>query len=107
MTDTLRLGSTWRRSVAALLEDHGILPRVRGLGWAGDDLQFEVGPRSYSVEAKNTRKIDLAGFIDQAVTNREGRVPFVAIKRRGRSSAAEGYAVLRLGDFMALITEEE
>lgn len=60
------------------------------------------------IEAKNTRQMDLAGAVDEALCERDnaGAAHGVAwLKRRGRTSAAGGYVVMDGSTFMALLKE--
>ena len=60
------------------------------------------------IECKNHRAIDLASFVDEA--NEEARnadAPFgvAVVKRRGRASAGEGYAVMDFATFVDLLRQ--
>ena len=103
-----RRGNEWERAIAAYLRDNGwqaITSRD-----ANDGRQF--GPDlitdfPVSVEAKNRKQLDLAGWIDQAVTDADGDVASVWVKRRGRGDVGEAYVVMRACDFVALVRQLE
>lgn len=103
-----RKGSQWEVDLLAQLR--GVFPDVeRAPRWGPVDKGDFVGTGSFVFEAKNQKQIDLADFIDQAVTQAankadEGRLPYgVCLIKRRRKSPAEGYAVMRIGDFMELL----
>lgn len=104
-----RKGSNWRRAVVVHLEGRGWTTHSRPIGEAGDDIHAVGHGVALSVEAKNCARIDLAGWVDQAVRQVRAAftVPVVVIKRRGRASAGEAYAVLRLSDLMDLLEGRE
>jgi hypothetical protein len=103
--NTHRKGSSWRRAVTVYLEGRGWIAHVRPLGEAGDDIDAVGHGHRLSVEAKNQARTDLAGWVDQAVRQRRALLsfPVVVAKRRGRASAGEGYAVMRLSDLLDLL----
>jgi hypothetical protein len=67
---------------------------------AGEDL-FTDTPLSW--EVKDRGKLDLSGWVDQARGNAGDRPAVVVVKRRGRGDPLRWYAVLELGDLLALL----
>lgn len=60
------------------------------------------------IEAKNTARLDLAGAVDEANTERENADAehgVAWIKRKGRTSPAHGYVVMDGYTFMNLLRE--
>jgi hypothetical protein len=103
--NTHRKGSSWRLAVEQYLRSRGWAAQCRPLGQAGDDIDAVGHGHRLSVEAKNQSRIDLAGWVDQAVRQPRALLsaPVVVVKRRGRASAGEGYAVMRLSDLLDLL----
>jgi hypothetical protein len=59
-----------------------------------------------AVEAKNCAKLDLAGWVDQAVAQADDTAPgAVFIKRRGKADPGDGYVVMRADDFVSLVAD--
>ncbi|MFJ6019759.1 hypothetical protein ACIQFP_10460 [Nocardiopsis alba] len=101
-----RRGTAWESDIVRYLRDqgHDDARRVAQTGRL-DIGDIHVGP--VVIEAKNTRTIDLAGFVDQA--EREAghtALPYgvAVVKRRGKN-AAHGYAVMSLAAFSQVIAE--
>ena len=94
-----RRGVRWEQHLTSWLRSHGwplaeCAPRG---GWQpnGDVLGI---PHLY-VEAKNTRALDLAGWIDKARTLAgPHRLPLVIVKRRGKADPGDAYVIARLAD---------
>jgi Holliday junction resolvase len=105
-----RKGSAFERDVVAVLQaaGHRYAQRAYGAGRPADIGDIDGLPR-FAFECKARRALDLAGWIDEAVTEAAnagpGVTPVVVAKRRGKSTA-DAYAVLRLRDFVRLILEE-
>ena len=102
--NTLVKGNTWRRAVDLWLGAAGFITQVRGLGYPGDDIAAIRGPVALSVEAKNHRAINLAGWVDQAEGNATGaQIPVVVAHRKGKSSVDDAYVVMSGRAFARLI----
>lgn len=101
-----RRGNAWEAAIAAYLRDHGyraITSRnARGGTQRGDDIVTDFPT---CIEAKNHARLDLAGWVDQAVADAAGDVASVWIKRRGKGSVGEAYVVMRADDLMALVAD--
>ncbi len=106
-----RKGSAFEREVAAFLREHGhpYAERAYGAGRPQDVGDIDGLP-GFVIEAKAHRSLDLASFVDEAVSEAHnagtGAVPVVVAKRRG-NAVGESYVVLRLADFAALMAERE
>lgn len=62
-----------------------------------------------AVECKNTTRLDLSGWVDQAVVeagNADAPVGVVVHKRRGKGQAADQYVTMRLADLVRLLGGE-
>lgn len=101
-----RKGSRWTTAVAAWLNSMGWATTRRANYDPGDDISVNRDGVALSVECKNVKKIDLAGFADQAErqVRAVGSVPLVVIHRRGRSSVDDAYILLSGRSFSALVT---
>lgn len=98
-------GSRWRRAVSCWLDEHGFTTRFRGIGEAGDDITAHRGRLELSVEAKNWRTVDLAGWVGQAQSNAPaGAVPVVIAHRKGHASVNDSYVILSGREFARLVT---
>src|ERR1022692_3875985 len=101
-------GSAYERDVAGYLRDsgHPFAERCYGAGRPQDvgDIDGIVG---WTLEVKNHRSIDLAGWIDEAEAERaNGRRGFAAViaKRRGKPTRAS-YVVMSLSTFARGLAE--
>lgn len=102
--NALAKGNRWRRIVADYFEASGWAVVVRGIGFAGDDLDVLRGRVRLSVEAKNHNRWAPSDWLDQAVGNAPaGSTPVVVAHRRGKPGADEAYVILRGTDFAALL----
>jgi hypothetical protein len=102
--NTHRKGSRWRRTVQSWLDDLGCVTSFRPWMQAGDDVRATLGDLALSIEAKDHRSLDLAGWIKQAEANSPAdHVPVVIAKRRGKTSPADAYFILSGASFARLI----
>lgn len=109
MSRARRLGTTWETAVVDYLREHGF-PWAERRALAGAKDKGDIGGLVGGpvIECKNHRAIDLASFVDEA--NEEARnadAPFgvAVVKRRGRASAGEGYAVMDFATFVDLLRQ--
>jgi hypothetical protein len=103
-----RKGSTFERSVATYLRENGHrhCERAYGAGRPADVGDFN-GIVGWTLECKNHRSIDLAGWIDEAEAERaNGKRGFAAViaKRRGKATA-QSYVVMSLATFARVLAE--
>ena len=98
-----RKGNRAEQQVAALLRTHGWQARtsrsVQGVQ-GGPDL---ITNCPAAIEVKDHARMDLAGWVDQAVAQADGKTPVVIHKRRGKGNPADWYATLRLSDLLQLL----
>ena len=101
-----RKGSTFERDVVRCLHAHGHRYAERSYG-AGrpDDVGDIDGIPGVVIECKNYRTIDLAGFMDEAETERvnAGAELAVVVVKRRQKPAGQSYAVLTLHDLAELL----
>jgi Holliday junction resolvase len=102
-------GSQWERDVAGYLRENGfpMADRRYGAGVQQDKGDL-VGVPNFALECKNQAKIDLAGFIEEAIIearNANARFGAVIIKRR-RKATKDAYVVMTLEQFAVLIKEK-
>jgi len=97
-------GNSFEVAVANFLQAHGweaITSRnANGGRQHGPDLITDL---PVTVEAKNQKRIDLAGWVDQAVEDAGGELASVWVKRRGRGDVGESYVVMRASDFVEVM----
>jgi hypothetical protein len=98
-----------RRGKAAELE---VVHALRRAGWRavttraasgfqhGDDVATDA---PISIEVKDHARLDLSGWLDQAVGNAGERPAVVWHKRRGRARAEDWYVTMRGSDLIALL----
>jgi hypothetical protein len=103
-----RKGSTFERDVVKYLQVHGhpYAERAYGAGRPEDTGDIDGLP-GWTVECKNHRAMNLAGWCDQAqVESVHGRRGFWAVicKRRGKPTS-QSYVVLDLECFVRLLSE--
>jgi hypothetical protein len=103
-----RKGSTFERDVVAYLAGHGFPYCERHYG-AGrpDDVGDIDGIPGWTLEVKNHRAMDLAGWCDEAEAERvNGRQRFAAVVSKRRSKPVDdSYVVMSLSTFARLLAE--
>jgi len=95
-------GSQWERDVAAYFQTRGYnVERRYGAGLREDKGDL-IGLPEFALECKNTKKIDLAQFIDEAVLEaKHAKVRFgAAIIKRRQKNVKEAYVVMTLEQFI-------
>lgn len=100
-----RRGTAWERAVCDYLREEMPDPDIRRVAQTGHKDEGDVHAAPFVLECKSVGKIDLAGFMDQAVAEAANAgLPYgvAVVKRRGRG-VAEGYAVMRLQEFRDII----
>lgn len=101
-----RYGTEWENAcLEALLP---LFPYVYRRGKQGAKDKGDFGHTGdFCIEAKNTKVINLPGFLREATVEAEhagARWPVVFIKQRGKASANNGYAVMHIDKFLELIS---
>jgi|ERR1039458_555272 hypothetical protein len=104
-----RRGSAFERDIVAYLRGHGFPYAERSFG-AGrpEDVGDIDGLPGFVIEAKAHRSLDLAGWVDEAETERvNARQPYAVVvaKRRNKPTGA-AYVVMTLESFTRLVAEE-
>lgn len=105
-----RMGSQFEREVVAYLNAHGFpyAERAYGAGRPADvgDIDGVVG---WTIECKAHKSIDLAGFIDEAETERTNgnRCNAAVIAKRRGKPTADAYVVMPLSTFARTLADEE
>lgn len=101
-------GSAWERDVARYLTDRTGWRVERLPAGATIDRGDLAGIPGLVIECKNTKTLNLAGAVDEAVTEAANvgpdEVPVAIIKRRQRG-VADGYAVLPLWALAELLNQ--
>jgi hypothetical protein len=98
-----RRGRTFQSAVRDWWSEQGfVVIEPGGAGMEATDVVLIDA--KVSVEAKNCKQMDLAGWVDQAVRQAiPGTTAIVHHKRRGRSDVGECYVTLRAVDLAKLI----
>lgn len=98
-------GTTWERQCATYMEP--VWPSVeRAPLWGVNDKGDLVNTGEFTVECKNVKSITLAQFVHEAnVESRNAGTEFgvAFIKRRGKTDPGEGYAVMDVETFRAIV----
>lgn len=104
-------GSRHERVVADYLAVHVsefVDRRVKtGAADKGDIANVRVHGQRVAIECKDVAKLDLAGWVTEAETERlnDGALAGVVVhKRRGKGAAGEQYVTMTLDDLVALLT---
>jgi Holliday junction resolvase len=102
-------GSSFERDVVGFLREHGFPYCERHYG-AGrpDDVGDIDGIPGWTVECKAHKALNLAGWSDEAESERQhGRQRFAAVvaKRRNRSTG-DAYVIVSLSTFANLLADE-
>lgn len=104
-------GTRFETQVAAFLAESLGARAVRlGMGGIHDVGDVHVDGLDVTVECKNCRRMELGGWLDEAVRESENAgtaLGVVAHHRKGCGDAriADTYLTMRLGDFAALMRE--
>jgi ubiquinone biosynthesis protein UbiJ len=101
-------GTAWETTIVRALIDHGWTHAERRRLASNSDRGDIAGIPGVVIEAKNTNRLDLATAVDEATVEaaNDGTPYGVAwIKRKGRTTAEDGYVVMRGETFMALLKE--
>ncbi len=101
-------GSAFERDVVAYLRGNGFpyAERAYGAGRSQDVGDIDGIP-GWTIEVKNHRRLELAGWMDEAEaesTNGRQRFWAVVAKRRGKP-AADAYVILPLSCFARVLAE--
>lgn len=100
-------GSAYERSIVDYLRSEGFQVERTRVGWA-DDRGDIHGISGFTIECKNHRSLQLAGWISELATecgNAGTDVGAVVHKRRGVTDGGEQYATLPLRMLVQLLKE--
>ena len=101
-------GRSWESAIVTALIAAG-WPHAERRRLAGSKDRGDVaGVPGVVIEAKNTKAINLAAALDEATAeaiNDNAPIAVAWIKRRGKASAEDGYAVVSGATFMQLLKE--
>ena len=101
-------GSEWERQTVKYLREQGWIGAERTrAGWVDDrgDIDGVIG---VTIECKNQKIMDLAGWIDELVVemrNGDNDIGVVVHKRRGTTDMGEAYASMPLQVLVRLLKE--
>ena len=108
MSASKRKGTAWESEIVNYLRLVGV-PHAERRALAGAKDRGDIaGIPGVVIECKSAARVELAAWVDEAETERENdgaEYGIVAIKRRGRGSGGDGYAVLPVASLVALLRE--
>ena len=99
-------GSAWERAIVDYLKSFGFRYVERRIAGATKDRGDIAGLPGVVIEAKNTARIALASYVDEAVLEGQNDGAWLAvtwIKRTGKGSAGDGYVVMTGRQFVAVL----
>lgn len=108
MSAARRKGTSWESAIVDYLNGNGFPHAERRALHGALDKGDIAGIPGVVIEAKNHRAIDLASFVDEAnaeAVNASAHHGVAWVKRRGRTSAAEGYVVMDGATYVGLLRE--
>lgn len=98
-------GDAYERAVVRYLQERGIhVTRAKRGNPTGDVLGID----GLTIECKNQRSYDIAGWIKQMQASKElseSRLGVVIAKRRGTTDVSQHYAILTVEDLVTLLGE--
>lgn len=101
-------GTAWETAIVNTLVEHGWIHAERRRLSGANDKGDIAGIPGLVIEAKNTAKLDLAGFVDEAnveKANAKAAHGVAWIKRRGKTSPLAGYVAMDGATFLGLLKE--
>lgn len=99
-------GSAWERAIVDHLRNAGWPYAERRIAGAAKDRGDIAGVVGVVIEAKNKARMALAEWIDEADLERANDGAWLGVvwhKRRGKTSAADGYVTMTGAQFTALL----
>lgn len=107
MSASKRKGTTWESAIVDYLREHGA-PHAerRALGGTNDRGDI-AGLPGVVIEAKSAARVELAGWVDEALVeqvNDGAQVGAVWHKRRGKTSPGAGFVTMSGQQFVRLLT---
>lgn len=107
MSVSRRTGTAWESTVVGYLRGRGWTYAERRALSGHADRGDVAGVPGVVIEAKATKRVELAAFLDQAAVEagHDGAdLGVVWLKRRGRASAGDGFVVMDGHTFTRLLT---
>jgi predicted lipoprotein len=108
MSKSRRVGTAWESAVVTYLRERG-WPYAERRALAGSNDRGDIaGVVGVVIEAKSVARVELAAFLDEAhveAANDRADMGVVWLKRRGRTSAREGYVVMDGETFTRLLSD--
>lgn len=101
-------GTSWESAIVKYCEDNGVPATRRQKAGNKDNGDINLCNNLWTVEAKSVATINLPGFLrelDVEMINSKAPWGAVWIKRRGKSSPAEGYVVMEGRQFVELVRQ--
>jgi hypothetical protein len=101
-------GTTWETAIVDYLRGRGARYAERRAIQGKNDRGDIVGVPGVVIEAKNAARVELGNWINELraeVVNDGAALGAVWIKRRGKASPADGYAVITGEDLVTLLIE--
>ena len=99
-------GTSWESAIRDYLKERGWPHAERRARTGAKDQGDLTGVIGVCIEAKNTNRIELAGFLDQAIEegiHARADVSAAWIKRRGKTSPEHGYVLIDGATFTRLL----
>jgi hypothetical protein len=101
---TITKGTRWAHKVRTFLDELGYETTARAWMAQGDDITAIRGMLELSVECKDHRTLNLAGWVDQAHRQApEGAIPVVVAHRLGKAAAEDAYVIMSGRAFAELL----
>lgn len=108
MSASKRKGTAWESAIAEFLRDRG-WPNAERRSLAGKNDRGDIaGVVGIVIEAKSAARVELAAWLDEAAreaVNDRARHGVVWFKRRGKTSAGDGFVLMDGETFAALLAE--
>lgn len=101
-------GTAWESAIVAYLREHGWPHAERRARAGAHDRGDIAGVAGVVIEAKNEARVTLAGYIAETLTEQANAAAAVGaawVKRRGKTSAGDGYVIMTGRQFVQLLRE--
>lgn len=108
MSASRRKGTAWESAIVDYLTANGATQTERRALCGNSDRGDIAGIPGLVIEAKNEKRIDLAGYVTEAEaerTNDGARIGLAWVKRRGKTSPGEAYVVMTGANLVRLLVD--
>lgn len=108
MSASRRKGTNWESAIVDYLTANGATQTERRALCGTNDRGDIAGIPGLVIEAKNEKRIDLAGYVTEAEqerTNDGARIGLAWVKRRGKTSPGDAYVVMTGANLVRLLTD--